>query len=220
MGRLFEMIHRIALILSSAMLLAGCLNNEPEDTSLAAAVSYFSSEPFTPPPRFTRLFEEPRPILDIEFVDLGVAGKLILEQQNGPHARYLSADLGGIVLERGMLHSIFGFGEPLAGAELSQSLQLVLGVREGYSDRFHTYVNGENRTVSRTYRCSVSVVGARDVVLETGTVKTTLMSENCQSLNQSFENLYWVDLRRGEVIQSKQWAGENVGSIVTRVTFP
>jgi hypothetical protein len=214
------MISRYLLPLVCAALLSGCLGNEPEDTSLSAASNFFNPEAFVPPPRFTNLFAEPRPILDIEFVDLGVAGKLILEQQDGPYSRYLSSDLGGIVLQRGMLHSLFGFGEPLAAANLSGPLPLILGGNEGSADRFHTYLNGENRAVSRTYRCSIAVVGPREVILETGTVQTTLMSEDCQSLNQSFQNLYWVERGRGEVIQSKQWAGDNVGSIVTRVTYP
>lgn len=211
------MIRLLHVVL--AMVLVGC-GSETEKTSLELARNYFAPDEYTPPPRFTSLFDEPRPALDIEFVDLGVAGKLILEQQDGVFARYLSADLGGIVLENGMLHSVYGFGEPLVGAELSQSLKLVLNTRTGWADRFHTYVDGEDRAVRRTFHCEVGEVGARDVVLSTGVVTTTLMSENCQSLTASFENLYWVDQRRGEVIQSRQWVGENVGSMVTRVTAP
>lgn len=196
--------------------LGGC-SSDAERSTLDAATSYFVSGEYVPASRFTALFNGPRPTLEIEFVDLHVAGKLILEQQNGDYARYLSADLGGIVLQNGMLHSIYGFGEPLVGAELSQSLALVLTGQSGQADRFHTYLNGEDQAVRRTFRCEIDVQGSRDVDLLTKRVGTLLMSETCQSLNNSFENLYWVDLRRREIIQSRQWVGENVGAMVTQV---
>lgn len=209
---------RSALIVA-ALLLSGCGSNT-ERGGFDLARSYFSTEDYTPPPRFTALFNTPRPVLDIELIDLGVAGKLILEQQDGDYARYLGADLGGIILQNGMLHSIYGFGEPMAGSELSQPRALLLAGRAGKADRFHTYVSGEDRVISRTYRCDIAVQGARDVELTTGTVATTLMSESCKSPTNAFENLYWVDRRRGEIIQSRQWVGENIGSMVTRVTLP
>lgn len=208
-----------SLLVSLAFVLTAC-SSDTEQSNLESITSYFSPDEFAPPPRFASLFSEPRPILDIEFVDLGVAGKLILEQQDGPYARYLSADLGGIVLQSGMLHSIYGFGEPLVGADLSQPLALVLAGRAGQADRFHTYIDGEDRAVRRTYRCEIDVQGASSVELTTGSVMATLMSETCQSLTGSFENLYWVDRRRREIIQSRQRVGENVGSMVTRVTLP
>lgn len=207
------------MAIASVFCLTAC-SSDREQLSFALASSYFSSGEFVAPPRFTNLFAQPRPVLDIEFIDLGVAGKLILEQQDGPYARYLSADLGGIVLQRGLLHSLYGFGEPLVGADLSQPLSLILAGRGGVADRFHTYIDGEDRAQRRTYRCEISDAGPREVVLEIGTVQTTLMSEQCVNLDQSFENLYWVDRSQDEIIQSRQWVGENVGSLVTRVTRP
>ncbi|MBB5723910.1 hypothetical protein FHS72_003557 [Loktanella ponticola] len=197
--------------------LAAC-STDKEQSSFGLASSYFSQQQFAPSPRFNSLFAEQRSVLDIEFIDLGVTGKLILEQQDGAFARYLSADLGGVVLQRGILHSVYGFGEPLAGAELSQSLSLIIAGRSGVANRFHTYVDGEDRAQTRTYLCEIAPVGPRDVMLEAETVQTTLMSERCSSLEHSFDNLYWVDTLRGEAIQSRQWVGENVGSMVIRVT--
>jgi hypothetical protein len=201
-------------------LAAACSSDSTEPSPLSQINSIVSPGEFVPSARFNALFDVPRPILDTEFVDLGVAGKLILEQQDGPYARYLSSDLGGIILQHGMLHSMYGFGEPLISAELSEPLALVLAGRAGLADRFHTYLDGEDRTNIRTYRCTVTVVGASEVDYGTEIVKTTTMSESCQSLDQTFENTYWVDRKRGEIVQSRQWAGENVGRIVTRVTFP
>lgn len=207
------------LLLLFAMLMSSC-SSDPERSNLGAATSYFAPDEYSPPLRFTALLNEPRTVLDIEFIDLGVAGKLILEQQDGDYARYLSADLGGIVLQNGMLHSIYGFGEPLVGAELSQPLALVLVGRTGTADRFHTYLDGEDRAVRRTYRCEIGVRETQDVELATGKVSTLLMSEACESLTNSFENLYWVDLMSLEIIQSRQWVGDNIGAMVTRVTRP
>ena len=123
-------------------------------------------------------------------------------------------------MQHGLIHSTYSFGEPLIGADLSQLLALLLAGQAGVSDWSHTYVDGEDRAISRSYRCDIAVQGPSEVVLEIGTVQTTLMSEAFQNLDQSFENLYWVNRARGEVIQSRQRVGESVGSIVTRVTSP
>ena len=198
----------------------GCSSDGNKSSAVALASNYLAPGEFVPDPRFAQLFDRPRPVLDIEFVDLGVAGKLVLEQQDGGYSRYLSADLGGIVLQNGILHSMFGFGEPLAGAELSEPLRLILAGQSGQTDRFHTYTDGENRAVTRTFRCQIMAQGNRDVALENRQVVTRLLTESCHGLNQSFENIYFVDLAEGEVIQSRQWVGENVGYIATRVTRP
>ncbi|UWR01246.1 YjbF family lipoprotein (plasmid) [Rhodobacteraceae bacterium S2214] len=207
----------IRFMLISFTLFLGSCTSDPEWSTLDAATSYFAPREYVPSARFTALFREPRPVLDIEFVDLGVAGKLILEQEDGDYARYLSADLGGIVLQNGMIHSIYGFGEPLVGAELSQSLALVLSGQPGQADRFSTYLDDEDRPVRRTYRCEIGVQGMRNIDLVTGAVETLLMSETCQNLSTSVENLFWVDLKRREIVQSRQWISDRMGSIVTRL---
>lgn len=219
MGEVLEMMRFLIVAFVFAISLAAC-SSDKEQSSFGLENSYFSQQEYVTPPRFNSLFLEQRPVLDIEFVDLGVAGKLILEQQDGSYARYLSADLGGVILQRGLLHSLYGFGEPLVGAEFSQSLSLIIAGRSGIAYRFHTYVDGEDRTQTRTYRCEVSTVGPQDVVFESGVIPSILMSERCVNLSQSFENNYWVERSRGEVIQSRQWVGENIGSLVTRVTRP
>jgi len=206
----------VSAIVSIAFLTA--CTSDMEQSNFELATSYFSQQEFEPSPRFTSLFEDQRPVLDIEFIDLGVAGKLVLEQQDGHYSRYLSADLGGVVLQGGLLHSLYGFGEPLVSAELSEPLSLIIAGRAGFANRFHTYVDGEDRPQIRSYRCEISIAGTREVVLQTGTFQTTLMLERCMNSSQSFENLYWVDRSHDEVIQSRQWVGENIGRMVTQVT--
>lgn len=214
------MIQKLFLKIGVLALLAGCISNNQEQTGLNAANEFINPSEFTPSARFSALFQEPRAVLDIEFIDLGVAGKLILEQQDGQYSRFLSSDLGGIVLQRGLVHSVFGFGEPLAASDLSEPLSLIMSGSAGSADRFHTYTDGQDLTVRTTFRCQLANRGPADVQLPTGKVATTLMSETCQSLEQSFENLYWIDRTRQEVIQSRQWVGPNVGSVVTQVTHP
>ena len=211
------MITRLFTCAIAALALASC-SSSTEITGIQQARETFLPGDFQPPARFTALFNEPRPILDVEFIELGVAGKLIVEQQDGDFVRYLSADLGGIVLQNGMLHSMFGFGEPLSAADLSAPLALVLAGRNGIADRFHTYTDGEGQAVSRTYRCSVEVKNQSDVAYPTRTVQALLITEDCQSLNQTFQNTYWVNQSTREIIQSRQWAGPTIGSLVTRVT--
>ncbi len=168
-------------------------------------------------PRFVRLLKDGAPAMQFGVVETKRNGTILLEKRFGLHEIWLTPDGGTITTERGLLHSTRGFGEGLLASELNEPVELVLGGREGFSDRFHTYLDGDDKAVSRTYRCSVTDKGPRDIRLRSGVAKTRLMEEECRSLNQEFKNLYWVELRTKTIVQSRQWAGPFVGAISTRI---
>ena len=90
---------------------------------------------------------------------------------------------------------------------------------EGRSDRFHTYLNGNDEAVTRTYRCDIRKTREITIPVVGGEVATFLFRESCNSLDQEFENLYWVDPRSRQIVQSRQWAGPLVAAISTRVVL-
>jgi hypothetical protein len=49
-----------------------------------------------------------------------------------------------------------------------------------------------------------------------GRVSTRVMTEDCKSVDQSFTNTYWVNVATGKVVQSRQWAGDEFGYIITQ----
>jgi hypothetical protein len=120
-------------------------------------------------------------------------------------------------LEAGLLHSLNGFGEGLLASDVQRPLRHVREMRAGVSDRFHTYLDGNDRAVTRTYRCVFERRDVQDISLLDRTARARLMIERCRNLDQEFENLYWVDPRSGRVLLSRQWAGPYLGAVSTRV---
>ena len=168
-------------------------------------------------PRFITLLQAEAATLQVGFLDLETNGSLLLERTDGDFSYWLSPDGAHLVLQSGMLHSTRGLGEGLLASELSEPLALLRAMRSGNSDRFHTYLDGNDFAVTRTYRCIVENEGARQIDLLGQDTRTVLMRESCNSLDQKFENLYWVVPASGTIVLSRQWAGPEVGRVSTRV---
>lgn len=211
------MIPRFGYVAVLMMALTGCGTVAEDGSALGQTASVFRSEQANLSPRFISLFQAQAPVLQVGFVDLETSGNVLLEREDGAFAYWLSPEGAQITLQSGILHSTRGFGEGLLASDLSQPLALVLGMRSGWSDRFHTYLDGEERAVTRTYRCRIDNEGAREIDLFGTPVDTRLMRESCRSLDQDFVNLYWVAPSRGTIILSRQWAGPVVGAISTRI---
>lgn len=202
--------------LVAVLLISGC---NFVQTALGVADANHSNQPtFTAPPRFNGLLRDQRPMLQIGLVRQGVQSRLLQESVDGDFVRYLSIDRAAIVLENGLLHSVFGLGEGLMGAELGHVKTLVQQGQPGHAIRLHTYLTGDDQTSVRTFRCQITDHGSSVVDLTTGPVATRLMHETCRENGPDvvFVNQYWVDLNSGEVIQSLQWVGERFGALSMR----
>jgi len=202
-------------ILGLALLLGACgqQSGEPSTFDQARAL-IVGGDDITD--RFTALAQTPRPILQVGLIDAGTSGNMILEQRDGRYERYLSPDASSIILEDGILHSMFGFGEGLMGVEVSENRALIMSGQNGWADRIHTYLGGDDRTTFRAYRCAIANQGADEVALLRGTITARRMAEACRNAEHNFVNLYWIDDSRGEIVQSRQWAGPNLGAVSTR----
>ncbi|SEW44076.1 Group 4 capsule polysaccharide lipoprotein gfcB, YjbF [Cognatiyoonia koreensis] len=208
------MIRHVAAL--AFILFAGCGNAPTDETLLSSAVlSQFTGGSFQSP-RFAALRQRQTETLQIGIASREQTGAVLLEMRDGAFETWLSADDTTITLENGLLHSTRGLGAGLLASELSQSHALISARQNGFADRFHTFLTGNDRTVVRTYRCAIFNEGPRETTLNTGPVQTQLMSEDCSSLTENFRNLYWVD-GRGRIVQSRQWAGDYLGPISTRV---
>lgn len=201
---------------AAALVLAACSGPGGQPTSLQEAYAVLTGDNGTVTPRFMALTGTPRPILQVGLPDAGTAGNMLLEARNGDFEHYLSPNAASITLNRGMLHNMFGFNEGLMATEVTEPLRLILAGQGGTADRIHTYLGGDDRTVFRTYRCVISPMGTQPVQLMNRTVTARLMREECRNADHEFTNLYWVDQTRGDIVQSRQWAGPNIGAVSTR----
>lgn len=207
---------RCMLVTALMVQLAACGTTTDEDTALGQAIDSFTgSQEFEP--RFAALRRAEVPAMQVGFIEQDTSGAVLLERTKGDFGFWLSPDGAQLIFEGGILHGTRGFGEGLLGSELSQPLSLVRSLQGGQSDRFHTYLDGNDKAVTRTYRCVIENAGSRDVALGSRQVETQLMREDCRSLDQSFRNLYWVMPSSGQIVQSRQWAGPFMGEISTRI---
>jgi len=199
------------------MLLASCGTAVDEESALGQSLAGIMKNDADFVPRFIVLLQQEAPTLQVGFVDRETSGNVLLERQEGGFAYWLSPDGAQIILQDGMLHGTRGLGEGLLASELSQPLAMVRGLQSGWSDRFHTYLDGNDRAITRTYRCRIDNRGARELNLFGTATDTWLMRETCRSLDQEFVNLYWVAPSSRDIIVSRQWAGPVIGAISTRI---
>lgn len=203
-------------ILALMLVLAGC-GNAVQNEGVSVVLSQFRQAPEAA--RFAAAVEADAPILQVGFVDRGDNANLRLERRDGAFDYWISSDGVHLVLEDGMLHSTRGLGEGLLASDLSEPLARLTALSEGPSDRFHTYLNGNDEAVTRTYRCDIRKTREITIPVPGGEIATFLYRENCNSLDQQFENLYWVDPRTRQIVQSRQWAGPRVEAISTRIVL-
>lgn len=208
------MIKRLCLLASFA--LAACASSDGEPTGLQTAVSVLQNDQDVVTPRFAALVSTPRPIMQVGLIDVGSSGNMLLEARNGPYEHFLSPNAASMTFNRGVLHQTYGFGETLVGTEVSQTVSLILNGRSGTADRIHTYLDGDDRQSFRSYRCTITNEGPRAVQLPNRNTIAQFMRENCRNAEFAFENIYWVEQGRGEIIQSRQWAGPKLGAVSTR----
>tara|TARA_R110002110_G_scaffold162344_1_gene361583 strand:+ start:1180 stop:1848 length:669 start_codon:yes stop_codon:yes gene_type:complete len=169
------------------------------------------------PPRFSALIADTTvPALTLTVESRSQTGRLLLESRINGVETWLSSDLSAVMLENGMLQGTRGVGSELFAAELSEPMALILSGRTGYSNRLHSNFNGNEEIVIHNFRCLVEFEGSAVIKLEIGNAPTRVMTEDCKSSDQSFQNTYWVSTKSGAIVQARQWAGDELGYIKTQ----
>jgi hypothetical protein len=119
-------------------------------------------------------------------------------------------------MQQGMVVGSRGFGGGLMASDVTQSLDAVLSGQGGYVLRFHSFLNGNDETVTRSYKCEVKSLGSNPATILGELIPARQMTETCRSLEQVFVNSYWVAEAGGAIIQSRQWLGDFLGSVTLR----
>ena len=101
-------------------------------------------------------------------------------------------------------------------ADVGQPAALILSGRNGQAQRFISFLDGNDQVTVRSYVCDIETRGGRDVNLGFAVVPTELVQEHCINPDQDFQNLYWVELSTGQIVQSRQWAGDFSGPLAIR----
>jgi hypothetical protein len=135
---------------------------------------------------------------------------------NGRNVTWISPDQKSITLKTGLLAATRGFGGDVMSIEQGGAERLVSGRRSGQVQKTYRFLNGLDQTGQFVVKCGITAGGSDHVSSGEISVATQLMTERCQSEGGTeFTNTYWIDAS-GRMVQSVQWAGPNVGTIVFR----
>jgi group 4 capsule polysaccharide lipoprotein GfcB/YjbF len=215
MGAVFQMT-RFAPLLLALTLLGACTNASDDFEQMRQIVTPGQVE-FDP--RFTALADAGNsvPAMQVSLVEQDRAGVILLESRRDGLDTWLTPDGATLIMQQGMLVGTRGFGAGLMASDIDQSLAMVLGGQTGMSERFLSFLNGDDKINTRTYLCDIENRGAREILIGGKPTKTRLMAEDCRSLDQTFLNLYWISVSGNRIVQSRQWAGDFTGVVTTRV---
>jgi hypothetical protein len=132
---------------------------------------------------------------------------------------WISLDKLSIGMKSGMIIATRGLGADQLAGDPYQTLAALKAGRNGVTERFVTHINGENQAETLVFRCSVTFQKQAPVDLGGYTANTDLYYEDCRNTQTKFRNFFWVERGSRQLVQSRQWISENLGSVALR-TLP
>ncbi|RBI67862.1 hypothetical protein DQW77_17250 [Roseovarius sp. TE539] len=125
--------------------------------------------------------------------------------------------LDGITLtfREGVLAQTRGLGQDVMTSDVTNTLAMLRGAPgDGYYPQFRSYLDGEDRTVFRTYQCRRTGRTDRQVTIDQTPLRLHRIEETCTSPRTRFTNIYWLD-GNGTVMKSRQWINPSIGAMET-----
>jgi hypothetical protein len=214
-----------------AALVAACSSTSPDSVALGrgpldsgvariAQRLFSGGQPTAASAPFQALLATPAPAIVVSVEDRFVATGFLRQsartQENVTIETWISPDNVALYLQQGFVVGTRGLGGDMMSADVRQSAAMVLSRRTGQVQRFVSFLDGNDQVTVRSYVCDIDSRGGRDVDLGDVSVPAELMQERCTNPDQEFQNLYWVDTRTGQIVQSRQWAGDFSGPLAIR----
>lgn len=135
---------------------------------------------------------------------------------NGAYETWTTASKQTLTFKRGILVETRGLGDDLMYAQVDGVSALVRARRGGKARREMHFLDGEGKTYTLTFQCSVTPGPAQKLAIGNLRVSSRRMDEACNSgAGKSIGNTYWV-AGDGHIWQSRQWVSPGVGYLVTQ----
>ncbi len=135
---------------------------------------------------------------------------------NGAFETWTTASKQTLTFKRGILAETRGLGDDLMHAQVDGVAALVRARRAGKVRREMHFLDGEGKTYTITFDCTVNPGPAQALAIGTLRISSRRMDESCRSgAGANISNTYWV-AGDGHVWQSRQWVSPGVGYLVTR----
>ncbi len=143
-----------------------------------------------------------------EIPDLGAGGLLRISGTNNGVIAWRTFDGISISLDNGVLVSTRGLGFDLMSADVSGTRAALAGATGEYS-LHHSYLDGENQTVFRSFLCTMPPPASETIDVFDRNYATLRFDETCNALGLTIENTFWIG--DGVVRRSRQWIGQETG---------
>jgi Group 4 capsule polysaccharide lipoprotein gfcB, YjbF len=215
----------LSLLCGLALAACGTESQGPGAQVLQNARSLFAAGARATPPGPDDLLT--RDVIDTVTVPYGMIGierrgayaSMTLAGQNGAFDSWVTSDGAGVVLQGAVLTGTKGLGPDLVTADIG-ALAQGFGSSGGPSSRTHRYLDGEGRAFTLTYTCTISAAGDENITIVGKTYATRIVTETCESAQESFENRYWIGKNDGIVWQSRQWVSAGIGHVLLLTFVP
>jgi Group 4 capsule polysaccharide lipoprotein gfcB, YjbF len=217
----------VLFLLLCASLLTACsstpsnqvaLGHSPLDGSVTRIAQRLLSggQPTAASATFRALLATTSPAIVVSVEDRFAATGFLRQSTRDTVETWISPDNVALYLEQGFVVGTRGLGGDMMSADISQSAALILARRNGQAQRFLSFLDGNDQVTVRSYVCDIESRGGREVDLGFAVVPAELMQEHCVNPDQDYQNLYWVETVSGEIVQSRQWAGDFSGPLAIR----
>ena len=207
-------MKRLYSILSAVLILTGCSTTD-DSFDVVRSTLLPNQQDFDT--RFQFAAGQGARQLKLALLEFDAGSIILFDSSRDGIDTWITADGGTVMTQDQMIVGMRGFGAGLMAADVEQPLAMLHAGRQGITERFQTFLTGNDEIVTRTYRCQIVDQGRQEIVIGTTPVNARLFSEDCSSLDQSFQNLYWLSPSNNRIVQTSQWTGEFIGMVATQV---
>ncbi len=154
-----------------------------------------------------------QPVLVARFEEAGIHAGLLEFRDTRDVTIWRSLDGNTISTAGGALRNTRGFGIDLHSLETAPLERALSAATAAEYSRFYRVLDGQNQLRAIRLYCQLSPAGAERVDILGRAYSTTRFDESCYVDGEPvalFENTYWRG-SGGEIWQSRQWAGPELG---------
>ncbi|NPD15391.1 hypothetical protein HOY34_09285 [Xinfangfangia sp. D13-10-4-6] len=149
-----------------------------------------------------------QPVMKLRVPSRGIETFLTIRDTRGDVVNWFSADGMLFSFRNGVLIETRGLGADLMSSAAPGAGQIASG---GSYQRSYFFMDADDQTGRRDYRCSVSVDGDEVVTIYSHAHSTRKVSENCQRDQGRITNHYWLE--GGKIRKSREWVSPGIGQI-------
>ena len=153
------------------------------------------------------------------FVETEAGQSLLAEEaRNGPVRTWRAEEGVSLSTDAGLIVATRGLGADLMSADVSGTRAALSGGPSQDYPRLHSYLDGENRTRFRAFRCVMTRAAEERIDSFGLSLAVTRHVETCYSTTEPVRNVYWTG-GDGTLWRSAQWVAPGV-TVLTELLRP